>query len=148
MWKKFSSWICWKAPTGGSFNTSWSCARPYGIIRPISSVPGSGRTPRSTFLSPMSDSTITCERSTMYLWAKRNCIPSMTVQLRWRQRRKKICFIANSSSCTTTELSKLLTSCLTTIKNHVIKYCEKVYERSGKNLFWSIKNSCEVLNKL
>ena len=33
-------------------------------------------------------------------------------------------FIANSSSCTTTELSKLLTSCLTTIKNHVIKYCE------------------------
>ena len=40
------------------------------------------------------------------------------------------------------------TSCLTTIKNHLIKYCEKVYERSGKNLFWSIKNSCEVLNKL
>ena len=57
-------------------------------------------------------------------------------------------FIANSSSCTTTELSKLLTSCFTTIKKHVIKYCEKVYERSGKNLFWSIKNSCEVLNKL
>ena len=48
----------------------------------------------------------------------------------------------------TTELSKLLTSCLTTMKNHVIKYCERVYERSGKNLFWSIKNSCEVLNKL
>ena len=42
----------------------------------------------------------------------------------------------------------MLISCLTTIKNHVIKYCEKVYERSGKNLFWSIKNSCEVLNKL
>ena len=53
-------------------------------------------------------------------------------------------FIANSSSCTTTELSKLLTSCLTA----VIRYCEKVYERSGKNLFWSIKNSGEVLNKL
>ena len=32
--------------------------------------------------------------------------------------------------------------------NHVIKYCGKVSERSGKNLFWSIKNSCEVLNKL
>ena len=58
-------------------------------------------------------------------------------------------FIANSSSCTTTELSKLLISfVLTTIKRHVIKYCEKVYERSGENLFWSIKNSCEVLNKL
>ena len=37
---------------------------------------------------------------------------------------------------------------ITIIKNHVIKYCEKVYERSGKNLFWSIKNSCEALNKL
>ena len=57
-------------------------------------------------------------------------------------------FIANSSSCTTTELSKLLTSCLTAVTNHVIRYCEKVYERSGKNLFWSIKNSGEVLNKL
>ena len=53
-----------------------------------------------------------------------------------------------SSSYTTTELSKLLTSYLTTIKNHIIKYCEKVYERPGKTLFWSIKNSSEVLNKL
>ena len=33
-------------------------------------------------------------------------------------------------------------------QNHVKRYCEKVYERSGKNLFWSIKNSGEVLNKL
>ena len=57
-------------------------------------------------------------------------------------------FIANSSSCTTTELSKLLTSCLTAVKKHVIKYCKKVYERSGKNLFWSIKNSGEILDKL
>ena len=57
-------------------------------------------------------------------------------------------FIANSSSCTTTELSKLLTSCLTAVKKHGIKYCEKVYERSGKNLFWSIKNSGEILDKL
>ena len=31
---------------------------------------------------------------------------------------------------------------------HVIKYCEKVYERSGKSLFWSIKNSGEILDKL
>ena len=57
-------------------------------------------------------------------------------------------FIANSSSCTTTVLSKLLTSCLIAVKNHVTRYCEKVYERSDKNLFWSIKNSGEVLNKL
>ena len=31
---------------------------------------------------------------------------------------------------------------------HVIKYCEKVYERSGKSLFWSIKNLGEILDKL
>ena len=31
-------------------------------------------------------------------------------------------FIANASSCTTTELSKLLTSCLTAIKSNVIRY--------------------------
>ena len=40
-----------------------------------------------------------------------------------------------------------LTSCLTAVKNHVIRYSEKVYERSGKNLFWSIKNSGGVHNK-
>ena len=57
-------------------------------------------------------------------------------------------FIANASACTTTELSILLTSCLTAIKNHVIKYCTTVYERNGKNLFWSLKNSGEILNKL
>ena len=57
-------------------------------------------------------------------------------------------FIANFSSCTTTELSKLLTSCLNAVKKHVIKDCEKVYERSGKNLFWSITNSGEILDKL
>ena len=57
-------------------------------------------------------------------------------------------FIANSSSCTITELFILLTSCLTAIKNHVIKYCESVYERNGKSLFWSIKNSGNIINKL
>ena len=57
-------------------------------------------------------------------------------------------FIANSSGCTTTELFILLTSCLTAIKNHAIKYCTKVYDRNGKNLFWSVKNSVEILNKL
>ena len=51
----------------------------------------------------------------------------------------KASFIANSSSFTTSELSKLLTLCLTAVKKHVIKYCENVYERSGKILFWSIK---------
>ena len=57
-------------------------------------------------------------------------------------------FIANSSSCTATELSKLLTSCLTAVKQQVIKYCDTIYERDGLNLFWSIKNSTEVLKKI
>ena len=35
---------------------------------------------------------------------------------------------------TTTELSILLTSCLTAIKNHVIKYCTKFFERNGKKI--------------
>ena len=48
-------------------------------------------------------------------------------------------FIANSSSCTTTELSKLLTSCLTAVKNMLSSYCEKVYERSGKTYFGLLK---------
>ena len=55
----------------------------------------------------------------------------------------QIQYITNSSSCTTTELPKSLTSCLTTIRKHIIKYCDKVFERSGRNLFWSIKNSNE-----
>ena len=57
------------------------------------------------------------------------------------------CFDKNEMWLISTELSKLLTSCLTAVKKHVIKYCEKVYERSGKNLFWSIKNSGEILDK-
>ena len=75
-------------------------------------------------------------------------LPTMYWLPKRHKRPYKARIIANSSSCTTTELSKLLTSRLTAVKNHVIRYCEKVYERSGKKLFWSIKNSGEVLNKL
>ena len=39
--------------------------------------------------------------------------------------------IANSSACITSELSKLLISYLTVIIIQVIRYCAKVYERSG-----------------
>ena len=37
---------------------------------------------------------------------------------------------------------------ITAVKTHVIRYCEKVYERSGKKFFWSIKTSGEIINKL
>ena len=75
-------------------------------------------------------------------------LPTMYWLPKLHKRPYKARCIANSSSCTTTELSKLLPSCLTAVKNHVIRYCEKVYERSGTNLFWSIKHSGEVINKL
>ena len=75
-------------------------------------------------------------------------LPTMYWLPKLHKRPYKARFIANSSSCTTTELSKLLTSCLTAIKSHVIRYCETVYETSNKNWFWSIKNSGEVLSKL
>ena len=42
----------------------------------------------------------------------------------------------------------MLTYCLIAVNRHVILYCEKVYERSGKNYFWSIKSSGEALEKL
>ena len=75
-------------------------------------------------------------------------LPAMYWLPKLHKRPYKSRFIANSSSCTTIELSKLLTSCLTVVNIHIVRYCEKVYERSGKKLFWSIINSGEVLNKL
>ena len=50
-------------------------------------------------------------------------LPMMYWLPKLHKRPYKARFIANSSSCTTTELSKLLTSCLTAIKAKVIKYC-------------------------
>ena len=65
--------------------------------------------------------------------------PTMHFSHKLHKRPYKARFIANSSSCTTTELSKLSTSCLTAIKSRVIRYYETMYERSRKNMFWSIK---------
>ena len=59
-------------------------------------------------------------------------LPTMYWLPKLHKRPNKARFIANSSSCTTIELSKLLTSCLTAIKSHVIRYCETVYETSNK----------------
>ena len=75
-------------------------------------------------------------------------LPTLYWLPKLHKRPYKSWFIANSSACTTTELSILLTSCLTAIKNYAINYCTTIYERNGKNLFWSIKNSGEILNKL
>ena len=72
-------------------------------------------------------------------------LPAMYWLPKLHKRPCKARFVAGSGSCTTTELSKLLTSCLTAVKNHVMGYCEKVCERSGKNLFWSVEGSGGVL---
>ena len=74
-----------------------------------------------------------------------NKLPTLYWFTKLHKRPYKSRFIANSSACTTTELSILLTSCLTAIKNHVIKYCITVNERNVKKLFWSIKNSVKFL---
>ena len=66
-------------------------------------------------------------------------LPTMYWLHKLHNRPYKARFIANSSSCTTNELSKLLTSCLTAIKSHVIRYCETVYETSNKIWLGSIK---------
>ena len=48
-------------------------------------------------------------------------------------------FISNSSHCSTTILSKHITSTLTVVKDHVIKYSETAFSNSNVNYFWSIK---------
>ena len=49
-----------------------------------------------------------------------NNLPTLYWLPRLHKRPYKSRFIASSSACTATELSILLTSCLTVIKNHVI----------------------------
>ena len=46
-------------------------------------------------------------------------------------------FLSNSSHCSTTILSKHITSALTAVKDHFIKYSETAF--SNSQLFWSIK---------
>ena len=48
-------------------------------------------------------------------------------------------FIANSSSCTTTERSKLLTSCLTAVKNMLSNIVKKYMRDPVKTYFGRLK---------
>ena len=83
----------------------------------------------------------------MSIKEKQDRLPTLYWLPKLHKRPYKARFIANSSSCTTTVLSKLLTSCLTAVKKHWIRYYDTVYERDGINYFWSIQNSNYVLNK-
>ena len=58
----------------------------------------------------------------------------------------KLRFIANSRSCTTTELSILLTSCLSVIKTISINIAPQFMKEMVKHI-WSIKISGVILNK-
>ena len=66
---------------------------------------------------------------------KQDRLPTLYWLPKLHKRPYKARFIANSSSCTTTVLSKLLTSCLTAVKKHWIRYYDTVYERDGIKLF-------------
>ena len=81
----------------------------------------------------------------MSIKEKQDRLPTLYWLPKLHKRPYKARFIA--SSCSTTVLSKLLTSCLTAVKKHWIRYYDTVYERDGINYFWSIKNSNDVLNK-
>ena len=83
----------------------------------------------------------------MSIKEKQDRLPTLYWLPKLHKRPYKARFIANSSSCTTTVLSKLLTSCLTAVIKHWIRYYDTVYERDGINYIWSIKNSNDVLNK-
>ena len=47
--------------------------------------------------------------------------------------------VSNSSYCSSTILSKHITSALTVVKDHVIKYSETAFSNSNVNYLWSIK---------
>ena len=54
-------------------------------------------------------------------------------------------FIAGSSSCTTTKISKFITACLELIKGHCTSYGKTILQRSGLNCMWIINNSFDVI---
>ena len=84
----------------------------------------------------------------MFVDEDRSKLPTLYWLPKLHKRPYKTHFIANSSSCTTTELSILFSSCLTANKSHVIKYCTTVYERNTKKYYGLLTNLGEILNKL
>ena len=57
-------------------------------------------------------------------------------------------FIAGSSSCTTTRLSKLITECLKLVRPQCTAYCKTIRIRTGVNCMWIINNSLDVIRAL
>ena len=57
-------------------------------------------------------------------------------------------FIPGSSTCTTKDLSCLLTKVLSTIKDALVRYCNTKTSRNGVNNMWILKNSTSLLSSL
>ena len=57
-------------------------------------------------------------------------------------------FIAGSSSCSTTRLSKLNTECLKLVCTHCTAYCKTIRVRTGVNCMWIINNLLDVIGAL
>ena len=66
-------------------------------------------------------------------------LPALYCSPNLHKRPYKARFIANSSSCTTTELSELLTSCLTAIRKYVIKIATRSMEDRVRFCFGPLK---------
>ena len=66
-------------------------------------------------------------------------VPCCTGYLNSIKKTYKARFIANSSSCTTTELSKLLTSCLTDVKNMLSNIVKRYMRDPVKTYFGLLK---------
>ena len=64
---------------------------------------------------------------------------------KFHKRPYKSRFIANSSACTTTELSILLRYCLTAIKNHIIKIAQQFTKEIVKKYFGLLKIQVKFL---
>ena len=77
----------------------------------------------------------------MSIKEKQDRLTTLYLLPKLHKRPYKACFIANSSSSTTTVLSKLLTLCLTVVKTHWIRYYDTVYERDGIIIFGQLQIS-------
>ena len=70
----------------------------------------------------------------------------LSTEHNWLDERSMVAKLgANSSSCTTTELSIILTSCLMAIKNHVIKDYATFLRRIVKIYFGLLKTQVKCL---
>ena len=69
-------------------------------------------------------------------------------QIYWIPKLHKTPFIAGSSSCTTTRLSKLITECLKLVRSHCTAYCKTIREKTDVNCMWIIINSLDVIRAL